>query len=55
MLEGLESLIEANQQEHQAYVDFLDALMQFALSQNQLEQWLTLPIEQAAKQMETQP
>ena len=55
MLEGLESLIEANQQEHQAYVDFLDALMQFALSQSELEQWLTLPIEQAAKQMETQP
>jgi outer membrane protein TolC len=55
MLEGIEDLIHSRQNELNAQHRYLQALTQFALAQAELEQWLTMPIQQAANTLDVTP
>ena len=55
MLEGIEDLIHSRQNELNAQHRYLQALTQFALAQAELEQWLTMPINQAVNTLDVTP
>ncbi|MBH1971827.1 TolC family protein [Moraxellaceae bacterium AER2_44_116] len=55
MLEGIEELIHSRQNELNAQHRYLQALTQFALAQAELEQWLTMPINQAINTLDVTP
>jgi hypothetical protein len=55
MLEGIEDLIHSRQNELNAQHRYLQAVTQFALAQAELEQWLTMPINQAVNTLDVTP
>ena len=51
----IEDLIHSRQNELDAQHRYLQAVTQFALAQAELEQWLTMPINQAVNTLDVTP